>query len=63
MVYTKKGKRIRARHEIAAGSAIPGDRETTHGLPIKENYLYSISMMVRIRLINQLINYLIISKI
>ncbi len=46
IVYKKKGERIHALHEIAAGRKISDD------LPIVKDYLYSISMMVKIRLIN-----------
>ncbi len=41
-----------ALHEIAAGRKISDDHETADDLPIIKNYLYSISMMVKIRLIN-----------
>ncbi len=51
MVYMKKGERIRT-HEIAAGRKVSDDHETADVLPIVNNYLYSISMMVKIRLIN-----------
>ncbi len=47
----KKGERIRT-HEIAAGRKVSDDHETADVLPIVNNYLYSISMMVKIRLIN-----------